>query len=53
RPGHPDVRRLETQLSEKLGARVSVRPGSKKGAGKLVIDYHSHDELEGILDHIM
>ncbi len=49
----PDVRRLETQLSEKLGARVTLRSGSKKGAGRLVIDYHSHDELEGILDHII
>lgn len=47
----PDIQRLETELSEKLGASVSVRSGAK-GKGKLIISYNSNDELEGILDHI-
>lgn len=47
----PDIQRLQSQLSETLGARVKVTPG-EKGAGKLEISYHSLDELEGILDHI-
>ncbi len=48
---NPDVRRLQSDLSEKLGAPVSIQH-SAKGKGKLVISYHSLDELEGILEHI-
>ncbi|MES9833466.1 MAG: ParB/RepB/Spo0J family partition protein [Candidatus Thiodiazotropha sp. DIVDIV] len=47
----PDIRRLVTDLSEKLGAKVDLKQGGK-GKGKLIIDYNSLDELEGILDHI-
>ncbi len=47
----PDVRRLQDNLSEKLGARVKIQQ-SNKGKGKLVINYNSLDELDGILDHI-
>ena len=46
-----DVRRLEIEVSEKLGAKVSVQH-TPKGAGKLVISYNSLDELDGILKHI-
>ncbi|HKJ21349.1 MAG TPA: ParB/RepB/Spo0J family partition protein, partial [Woeseiaceae bacterium] len=46
-----DIRRLEMEVSEKLGAKVSVNHTSK-GAGKLVISYNSLDELDGILKHI-
>lgn len=47
----PDTRALEQELSEKVGAPVSVEPG-RKGAGRLVIRYASLDELDGILAHI-
>ncbi len=47
----PDITRLETDLAEKLGARVELRHGAS-GKGKLVISYHSLDELDGILGHI-
>ena len=46
-----DIRRLEMEVSEKLGAKVSVDHTSK-GAGKLVISYNTLDELDGILKHI-
>jgi ParB family chromosome partitioning protein len=46
-----DTRRLETELGDKLGARVSLSHGTG-GKGKLVIAYNSLDELEGILSHI-
>ncbi len=46
-----DIRRLEQEVSEKLGAKVSLNH-TKKGAGKLVISYNSLDELDGILKHI-
>lgn len=48
---HPDVRRLQDDLAERLGALVEIRQGSK-GKGKLVIAYNSLDELDGILAHI-
>jgi ParB family chromosome partitioning protein len=47
----PDVRRLQDDLSERLGARVAVQY-NKQGKGKLVIQYNSLDELDGILAHI-
>jgi len=47
----PDVRRLQEDLSERLGATVRFQH-SAKGKGKLVIQYNSLDELEGILEHI-
>jgi ParB family chromosome partitioning protein len=47
----PDVERLVTKLSEKLGAQVKLQQ-ARHGKGKLVISYNSLDELDGILDHI-
>ena len=49
--GNTDIRRLEVEVSEKLGAKVSVRH-TQKGSGKLVISHNSLDELDGILKHI-
>ncbi|MDP9084545.1 MAG: ParB/RepB/Spo0J family partition protein [Pseudomonadota bacterium] len=47
----PDIRHLELEMAEKLGAKVLFRHTSS-GKGKLVIAYNSLDELEGILEHI-
>ena len=46
-----DIRRLEIEVSEKLGAKVSV-DHTATGAGQIVIKYNSLDELDGILKHI-
>jgi ParB family chromosome partitioning protein len=46
-----DIRRLEMDISDKLGAKVRIEHG-KKGFGKLVISYNNLDELDGILEHI-
>ena len=46
-----DIVALERELAEKLAAKVSVQHG-RGGRGKLVIAYHSLDELEGILEKI-
>ena len=51
KPVDPDLRRLETDLSDRLGARVQIRQGAK-GHGQLVIDYTSLDVLDGILAHL-
>ncbi|SDW79340.1 ParB/RepB/Spo0J family partition protein [Marinobacter mobilis] len=47
----PNIRALQDDLSERLGARVSIAHG-QRGKGKLVIEYSSLDELDGILGHI-
>ncbi len=47
----PDIRRLEDELAGRLAARVQLRHG-RGGKGRLVIEYNSTDELEGILAHI-
>lgn len=47
----PDVARLEAELGERIGAQVQIQQGPK-GKGKLIIRYHSLDELDGILAHI-
>jgi ParB family chromosome partitioning protein len=47
----PNITRLEQDLADKLGAKVSLQH-ALTGKGKLVIAYHSLDELDGILAHI-
>jgi ParB family chromosome partitioning protein len=43
-----DILRFEEELSEKFGTKVEIKPG-KKGAGKLVISYASHEHLDDLL----
>lgn len=50
-PRDADIVALERELTEKLAAKVSVQHG-RGGRGKLVIAYHSLEELEGILERI-
>jgi ParB family chromosome partitioning protein len=45
----PDIRRLETDLADALGATVTIKPKKKKGVGQIVINYSSLDQLDGIL----
>lgn len=47
----PNIRRLQDDLSERLGASVAISHG-RRGKGKVVIEYNSLDELDGILGHI-
>ena len=46
----PNVAQLEMELSERLGAPVSIQPAG--AGGRLTVRYTSVDELEGILAHI-
>ena len=46
----PDIRRLEDDISERLGAVVTISHGAK-GGGRVVIKYGSLDELEGVLGY--
>jgi ParB family chromosome partitioning protein len=45
------VQRLEQELAEKLGAKVLIQHASG-GKGKVIVNYNSLDELDGILAHI-
>jgi ParB family transcriptional regulator, chromosome partitioning protein len=47
----PNIQRLEDDLAEKLGAKVTIQH-SAGGKGKLLVSYNSLDELDGILAHI-
>jgi ParB family transcriptional regulator, chromosome partitioning protein len=47
----PNIRRLEDELAEKLGAKVAIEQG-RHGKGRLVVTYNTLDELDGILAHI-
>ena len=46
-----DIATLERELSESLNAKVAVQHG-RGGRGKLVIQYHGLDVLDGILERI-
>ena len=55
KPGKPDpqadIAALETELSESLGAKVSIAH-SRGGKGKLVIHYTDLDTLDGVLERL-
>ena len=46
-----DTQRLQEEMSTHLGTRVEIKPGNK-GAGKLVIEYTSHDQLDEFLNKL-
>ncbi len=43
-----DIQRLEEEVSEKLGTTVQIKAG-RKGSGRLVVSYMSHDHLDELL----
>jgi ParB family chromosome partitioning protein len=47
----PNIDRLQRDLTSRIGASVRIQHG-RSGKGRLVIQYNSLDELDGILDHI-
>jgi ParB family transcriptional regulator, chromosome partitioning protein len=48
--GDANIRKLESDLSDKLGAKVTVKHQAS-GKGQLIVTYSSLDELDGILAH--
>jgi len=46
-----DIAQLERELGERLGTRVELQPG-RGGKGRLVLHYHGHDTLDGLLDRL-
>ncbi|NID16614.1 ParB/RepB/Spo0J family partition protein [Luteibacter yeojuensis] len=50
-PVDPNIANLERELAERFATRVELAHG-RGGKGKLVIHYHSLDELDGILTKV-
>jgi ParB family chromosome partitioning protein len=48
----PNIKSLEEDLSQRLGAKTVIQYNEETGKGKLVVHYHSLDELDGVLAHI-
>jgi ParB family transcriptional regulator, chromosome partitioning protein len=46
-----DILRLQESLAERIGTGVQIKVG-KKGAGKLVIEYTSHDHLDELIGRV-
>ena len=46
-----DILHLQEELAQRLGTNVQIKTG-KKGAGKLIIDYTSHDHLDELIKHL-
>jgi len=49
--GDPHIDQLERRISDKVGAPIKIQHGAK-GKGKIVIQYNSLDELDGVLKHM-
>ena len=43
-----DILHLQEEVAQRMGTSVQIKPG-KKGAGKLIIDYTSHDHLDELI----
>lgn len=43
-----DTLRLQEKIADRLGAKVGIQRG-KKGSGKLIIEFETFDQLDGIL----
>ena len=43
---------LDRRLSEHLGTKVRVLPARKKGSGKIVIEFYSSEQFEGLMDRL-
>jgi len=47
----PELKLIEEQLSKKLGTKVQITPGRKRG--KIQIEYYSDNDLERILSNLL
>lgn len=52
RPSASHLQDLEKQIGQQLGTRVSIRPGRKKGSGKLTIEFYSVDAFDDLLQRL-
>lgn len=50
--GRVQVEDLQRRLSEHLGTRVEIVLGRRKGEGRVMIDFHSLEEFDGLMERI-
>lgn len=50
--GRVQVEDLQRRLSEHLGTRVEIVLGRRKGEGRVMIDFHSLAEFDGLMERI-
>lgn len=43
---------LARQIGEQLGTRVHIQPGKTKGSGRLVIEFYSLDQFDGLIQRM-
>lgn len=43
---------LEKQIAQQLGTKVAIRPGRKKGAGTLSIEFYSLDQFDALVSQL-
>lgn len=48
----PDLIKLQKHLSDTFGAKVTIVTKNNKGKGKLIIEYNTLEELDGILENM-
>ncbi|MEY3141539.1 MAG: hypothetical protein RLY21_32 [Planctomycetota bacterium] len=48
-PRSANVADLERKLAEHLGTRVSLQLGRKKGSGRLIVEFYSFDQFDGLM----
>ena len=48
-PRSANLADLERKLADYLGTRVSLQLGRKKGSGRLVVDFYSLDQFDGLM----
>ncbi len=46
-----DVLRFQEELAQRIGTNVQIKAG-RRGAGKLIIDFTSHDHLDGLIKRL-
>ena len=48
--GRPNTRDLERRLSDHLGTKVNIQLGRRKGTGRLIVDFYSLEQFEGLVE---
>jgi hypothetical protein len=43
---------LERKLAEHLGTKVSIQLGRKKGSGRLIVEFYSLDQFDGLMSRL-
>ena len=45
-------RSLEREIGEQLGTKVTVQSGRTKGSGRLIIEFYSLDQFDGLMERL-